>query len=78
MLILWPGYCQQLKWHQDNWQVAVRKVFGEILVLYDSLCFLFSFSDDLTLRENVNILLDNLLQTYDKSVRPAGRGKVCK
>lgn len=38
----------------------------------------FSFSDDLTLRENVTILLDNLLQTYDKSVRPAGRGKVCK
>uniref|UniRef100_K1PI24 U3 small nucleolar ribonucleoprotein protein IMP3 n=1 Tax=Magallana gigas TaxID=29159 RepID=K1PI24_MAGGI len=31
------------------------------------------FSDDLTLRENVTILLDNLLQTYDKSVRPAGR-----
>lgn len=50
-----------------------KKVFGEKLVLYNSLCFFFSFLDDLTLRENVTILLDNLLQTYDKSVRSAGR-----
>lgn len=40
-----------------------------MVLFYFDVCF----SDDLTLRENVTILLDNLLQTYDKSVRPAGR-----